>query len=237
MKVRFLPAALLGICLNLSGRAEALPGVTIVDVTTTAPGVPVPVCGVQGDPDVDCDGFNVSVDCNDLDVTINPGAPEVCDGVDNDCDGLSDGPDNDFDRSPAACDCDDSCAIRGVGPRFFERCDLVDNDCDGVVDNGIDCDTDADVDSDSDTDTAGDTDADVDSDSDTDAGGDSDDMVDCSDLSVLTPQQRTECLADKAEAAGLCTGASTTGAAGRGIIPILLAFVLGFGRRRNLRTA
>ena len=33
-------------------------------------------------------------DCDDSDATVNPDASEVCDGVDNDCDGSSDGPDS-----------------------------------------------------------------------------------------------------------------------------------------------
>jgi hypothetical protein len=37
--------------------------------------------------DKDNDGYNYTEDCNDNNASINPAATEVCDGVDNDCDG------------------------------------------------------------------------------------------------------------------------------------------------------
>jgi len=39
------------------------------------------------DDDLDQDGFNNDVDCNDNDPAVNPSATEVCDGIDNNCDG------------------------------------------------------------------------------------------------------------------------------------------------------
>jgi hypothetical protein len=42
------------------------------------------------DDDLDGDGYAKGADCNDGDGAVNPGADEVCDGSDNDCDGLVD---------------------------------------------------------------------------------------------------------------------------------------------------
>jgi hypothetical protein len=47
-------------------------------------------CGNGSNVDQDKDGYTADVDCNDLSATINPGAEEICDFIDNDCDGLID---------------------------------------------------------------------------------------------------------------------------------------------------
>ena len=44
--------------------------------------------------DGDGDGFDNESDCNDLDASINPGAEELCDNLDNNCDGLVDDDDS-----------------------------------------------------------------------------------------------------------------------------------------------
>ena len=99
-------------------------------------------------------------DCNDDNANVHPTATEVCDELDNNCDGLTDADDplivydtfyrdldddgfGDINVTIEACeapagyvadstDCDDNNNM--VNPNFPEICDGIDNDCDDLVD-------------------------------------------------------------------------------------------------------
>ncbi len=82
--------------------------------------------------DSDCGGL----DCDDDDGAVNPNAEELCNGVDDDCDGERlEGEDDQDGDLVLGCegDCDDE--DEDVHPGAEELCtDDIDNDCDGDVD-------------------------------------------------------------------------------------------------------
>lgn len=109
--------------------------------------------------DADNDGVPASEDCNEADAGIYPGAAELCDGLDQDCDQVADDGalisyyyDQDQDGYGAdgsvlqACtaplgyaaaggDCNDQDAT--LYPSALEACDGIDNDCDTLVDEEV----------------------------------------------------------------------------------------------------
>ena len=107
--------------------------------------------------DADGDGVSAEVDCDDENAAINLDAVEMCDSVDNNCDGIidtdaadmetwyadTDGDGYGYGAPILACDapadaladdsdCDDE--NPAVNPAAVEVCDTLDNNCDGVID-------------------------------------------------------------------------------------------------------
>lgn len=89
--------------------------------------------------DNDGDGFSpADGDCNDENASVYPGAPDPCDGVDQDCDGEVD---EEFDKDDDGwTTCEGDCRDNdpNSNPGETEVVDGVDNDCDGIADNHTD---------------------------------------------------------------------------------------------------
>ncbi|MBM4389589.1 MAG: hypothetical protein FJ090_00595 [Deltaproteobacteria bacterium] len=116
--------------------------------------------GSTGYVDVDGDGAAACEDCDDTDASVYPGQVELCDDVDNDCDGTTDGEsavdafdsyadddgDGYGDESSVATDCivpaghvatggDCDDTDDAVNPSATESCNDIDDDCDGATDD------------------------------------------------------------------------------------------------------
>ncbi|MEC7983585.1 MAG: putative metal-binding motif-containing protein, partial [Myxococcota bacterium] len=120
--------------------------------------------------DNDGDGFTVEEDCNDNDANVSPSAEELCDGVDNNCDGTvdedvtttfyADSDDDGYgsaDLTIQACEAPDGFVSGGTDcddtdsnsyPGAEELCDGLDNDCDEDIDEDLDVDFFMDMDGD-----------------------------------------------------------------------------------------
>jgi hypothetical protein len=130
------------------------------DVLSQEAGVPNDACGacaagekcsagacVSETADADGDGSPLAVDCDDHDRAVHPGAPEVCNGRDDNCDGRVDETfDADGDGVPTCAvlgkgaDCDDK--DPAIHPGAIEVCNGKDDNCDGMIDEGFDKDND-----------------------------------------------------------------------------------------------
>lgn len=104
--------------------------------------------------DRDNDGYGTGPgclgrDCDDTNPLINPGAVEVCDGLDNNCDGLVDvnvpGMGEQCDTGQLGvcsvgrwvCEQGQESCVPNIQPNTQQEiCDGLDNDCDGIVDEG-----------------------------------------------------------------------------------------------------
>lgn len=114
-----------------------------IDEDCSGADTPCSCASTDGDGDGYGDGpACATLDCDDNNASIHPGATELCNNVNDDCDAsIDEGWDIDADGwTTCEDDCDDASA--GIHPGATELCNSIDDDCDGPVDEGWDGDGD-----------------------------------------------------------------------------------------------
>ena len=93
--------------------------------------------------DADGDGYPVTQDCNDANPAIHPGAVELCNGLDDDCNGAVDENLGTLSCGTGACVRTAPACVGGQpgpctpGTPTPEVCNSIDDDCNGTVDDNI----------------------------------------------------------------------------------------------------
>ena len=107
-----------------------------IDETWTKDEIADLIISLCGKEDKDEDGFSpYQGDCNDFDVSVYPGAIDICeDGIDQNCDGHDAiwGDDDGDGYNEEMGDCDNTNPY--IYPGAEEICNNIDDDCDGEVD-------------------------------------------------------------------------------------------------------
>jgi len=135
---------------------QSLTAYVDLDGDSYGSGSPITICSGA---DLPIGYVNNSLDCNDTNPDIHPGATEVCNGIDDNCDGVIDegcncaeGQTEPFytgqngTEGIGTCHSGTRTCVSGdwnitvpeVTPQT-EVCDGIDNDCDGVVNEGCNC--------------------------------------------------------------------------------------------------